>query len=204
MSQNIYQKRKAMGVCVDCGKNKPVEGILSCEKCRIKNNKRHTENRVFYQSLGLCGRCGKNKLFGNEKECPECLAMMYAINIKSRKIHAQTGKDYYHREMKRLKENGMCRGCRKKKREEGHTYCTTCLIKKRERSRRDRMKKEKPTDRSERVSNGLCYFCGNPIDRDGRSCKSCAERNTKNLPLDIGGKNEYWRQQNKLIGKKGQ
>ena len=29
--------------------------------------------------------------------------------------------------------------------------------------------------RCERVSYGLCYVCGEKLDREGRTCKKCAE-----------------------------
>lgn len=34
---NLYHQRKDSGICVDCGKRKPVKGVR-CEGCRMKNN----------------------------------------------------------------------------------------------------------------------------------------------------------------------
>lgn len=56
--------------------------------------------------------------------------------------------------------------------------------------------------RSERVSYGLCYFCGKPIDYEGhRTCKSCAEKMENNLPRKRGGGN-HWKNDNDLVFKK--
>lgn len=52
-------------------------------------------------------------------------------------------------------------------------------------------------ERSERPNYGFCYTCGNPLDRDGRVCKKCAEMMKKNLPADRD--NEAWRNDNNLI-----
>lgn len=49
--------------------------VMCCE-CAEKQRIYRQETRKFLRNLGLCPRCGKNKLFGDEKECPECTAMM--------------------------------------------------------------------------------------------------------------------------------
>lgn len=174
-----------------------------CAECAEKQKIYQQETRKYLQNLGLCPRCGKNKLFGDEKECPECTAMMYEINQRSRERRNVTAMDYYRKDIKRLKEQGLCRSCRKRKVAEGHTYCSVCPAKKRERSREYRRKKDKiGLERSERPNYGFCYTCGNPIDREGRVCKRCAEMMTKNLPADRD-KNVAWREDNRLVFKKG-
>lgn len=152
------------------------------------------------RNIGLCPRCGKNKLFGDEKECPECTATMYEINQRSRKRRNVTAMDYYRKDIARLKEQGLCRGCRKRKVAEGHTYCPICLAKKREQGKEYRRKKDKiGLERSERPNYGFCCTCGESLDREGRICKKCAEIMTKNLPKKSD--NLAWREDNKLIFK---
>lgn len=203
MSKTTYENRKKKGLCVKCGKVPPVEGKVMCAECAEKQKIYQQETRKYLQNLGLCPRCGKNKLFGDEKECPECTAMMYEINQRSRERRNVTAMDYYRKDIKRLKEQGLCRSCRKRKVAEGHTYCSVCPAKKRERSREYRRKKDKiGLERSERPNYGFCYTCGNPIDREGRVCKRCAEMMTKNLPADRD-KNVAWREDNRLVFKKG-
>jgi len=198
MGKSTYKNRKEKGVCVRCGKKPPREGKVMCYECAKKAKIYRQETRKFLLGLGLCPRCGKNKLFGDEKECLECRAMMYEINRKSRDRRNITAMDYYRKDIKRLKEQGLCRSCRKRKVAEGHTYCSICLARKLERDREIRKRKEKVgLDRSERPSYGFCYTCGEPLDREGRLCKKCSEIMTANLPWNRDNKN--WRKDNKLI-----
>ena len=146
---------------------------------------------------GFCPRCGKNKLWGDEKTCPECLADASIINRRSREKHYGSQHNYYVTDITRLKAEGLCRGCRKYKVMEGHTYCIACLVKKRERSKRDRLFKSGSDgiDRSERPSYGMCYTCGQPLDTDKRLCSKCSEQRAKNFK-GIRGTNAYWRNDN--------
>ena len=199
-TNSTYKQRKEKGLCVKCGKRPPISGKVQCQICTDKDRAYHKEARAYFLSIGLCSRCGKNKLFGEEKECPECLAKLYENNIRSRERRGIDSKEQYKKDIQMLKEKGLCRSCRKQKAAEGHTYCRTCLEKTRERSRKYRMKKEKiGIYRSERPNYGLCYTCGNPLDRDGRICQRCSENVTKNLP--VMRDNKFWRQQNRLLSK---
>lgn len=202
MSKATYQKRKTEGLCVKCGKTKAEQGKVMCYECAESQKIYQRETRAYLRNLGICPRCGKNKLFGAEKECLECTVMMYEINKKSRERRNISAMDYYRKDIKRLKEQGLCRNCRHRKVAEGHTYCPICLAKKREKGREYRRKKDKVgTERSERPNYGFCYTCGDSLDRDGRVCKKCAETMAKNLPADRDYK--AWRNDNKLIFKKG-
>lgn len=168
-----------------------------CSECAEKSRIETREKREFMRNMGICPRCCKNKLFGSEKECPECAAMMYERNRKSVEIRNACAADYYRKDIARLKSEGLCRGCRKRKVAEGKTYCPICLAKKRERGRIYRREKDNAIDRSERTNYGLCYTCREPIDRDGRICARCAEIMKNNLPDQRD--NLVWRNDNKLI-----
>lgn len=171
-----------------------------CAECAEQQKIYQQKTREYLRNLGLCPRCGKNKLFGDEKECPECTAMMYEINQRSRKRRNITAMDYYRKDIKRLKEQGLCRSCRKRKAAEGHTYCLVCLANHRKKSREYRKNKGKTgLERSERPDYGFCYTCGEPLDRDGRICKKCADTMTANLPKNRN--NKIWKNDNKLIFK---
>lgn len=198
MSKTTYLRRKSEGLCVKCGKTKAVQGKVMCVECAEKQKIYQKETRVYFKNIGLCPRCGKNKLFGDEKECPECLAMMYEVNRKSRERRNVTAMEYYRKDIQRLKEQGLCRSCRKRKVAEGHTYCQKCLEKHREQVEKYRRKMDKiGLTRSERPNYGFCYTCGNQLDRNGRICERCAETMRKNLP--IKSDNQNWRKENKLI-----
>ena len=171
-----------------------------CAECAEKQKIYQRETREYLRNMGLCPRCGKNKLFGDEKECPECTAMMHEINQRSRERRNVTAMDYYRKDIVRLKEQGLCRGCRKRKVVEEHTYCSICLAKHREQGKEYRRKKDKiGLERNERPNYGFCYTCGETLDREGRICKKCAETATKNLPKNSD--NAYWRNNNKMIFK---
>lgn len=142
MSQSTYYKRKERGVCTRCGKTKPVEGKLMCQECADEQKEYRNKNRQFFRENNLCVRCGKNKVFGDEKECPECLAYMAEVNKKSREKHGGNS-SYYQKDIARLKENGICRGCRKRKVVPGKTYCEICLEKKKNKKPRIQKKKNR-------------------------------------------------------------
>ena len=170
-----------------------------CQECADKQKKYLRENRQFFKDNNLCRVCGKNKLFGDEKTCPECLAYMAEVNKKSREKHGGNSA-YYKKDIKRLKENGICRGCRKRKVVEGKTYCEICLEKKRIRSQEYRRRKTVDgLRRSERPAYKLCYTCGSKLDREGRICQKCADIMTSNLPKIHD--NKTWRDDNKFLFK---
>ena len=199
----MYYIRKAQGICVNCGKEKAVPGKVCCQKCADKHSTYQRESRALFKSLGLCPRCGKNKLFGDEKECPECVAKMYETNVRSKTKkygnYKKFSKEYYKKDIARLTEQNLCRGCRKRQRAVGHTYCEICLAKKRAESREIRNRtKNNGISRSERPNYGLCYTCGGKLDRNGRVCAKCASKMTKNLPKK--GDNKIWREDNRILG----
>ena len=196
-----YEKYKENGICVKCGKKKAEPGKVMCKECAEIVRVYHAETREWLKSIGYCPRCGKNKLFGDEKLCPECLADAAIKNKKSREKHYGSNHNYYVMDIARLKEKGLCRSCRKNKVVEGHTYCATCLAKKRERSRKYRQKKTgNYLHRSEWYSYGLCYHCGKPLDNDEkRLCNDCCEKIAKNFK-GIRSTNAYWKADNQLLG----
>ena len=171
-----------------------------CSECAAKVRNAKKADREWAKEHGFCPRCMKNKLFGDEKICPECLAYMYAVNIKSRQKNYGDNHTYYLKDIARLKEQRICRGCRKKKAAEGHTYCKECLAKKRIRRRRDYQREtENYIPRSERRFYGLCYRCGNPNDTDKGLCSECSEAVVKNFK-GIRSTNAYWKADNQLLG----
>ena len=196
--------RESIGVCTKCGGELDTNG-KACSKCRKIENQQDKENREYYLSHGICPYCGTEKLFGTERSCPECRAKRTNSMAKSRKIRwdivleqsASSHRKVYHER----KEQGLCVRCGKRKSASGRTKCMICIDKRQRYDQRSRERKGIVIPRDERVANGLCYTCGNPLDRDGRTCVRCADRLTRNLPEDRGG-NIYWEQQNKLISYK--
>ena len=175
------------------------QGKTMCAECAEKGKKYQHENRKWAKSHGLCPRCMKNRLMGEERICPECLADAAIRNKKSREKNYGSNHNYYVMDIARLKERGICRGCRKNKVAEGHTYCSGCLAKKRIRRRRDYQRETKDfIPRSERRSFNLCYRCGDILDSNKGLCQKCSVDVAKNFK-GIRGTNAYWKRDNQMI-----
>lgn len=182
-----YHLRKSKGLCVQCGKEKENNNRVKCNKCAEKQRIYQRETREFYRNNGFCPECGKEKLFGKEKVCILCSAKKFEYDQKYKVEKYGSIKEgnrkRYQRRNQYCKENNLCRSCGKRKNAEGHTYCTTCLIKKRERGKEYRNKHENDgIPRSERPYYGLCYMCGEKLDNQESSfCTKCRERTAKNF-----------------------
>lgn len=183
-----------------------MDGKTRCLDCHNKQLEEGKLNHHFYIKIGICPFCRKVPLMGKEKSCPECNAKRLNNNDAYRKRNREhynlLCSSYRKKYKAEREEKGLCNRCGKRKAEAGRKTCEVCKIKRREQQRKDRERKGIKTDRSEWVSNGLCYFCGNPIGRDGRCCKKCAEKMTGNLPPDRGG-GKHWKNQDKLLYQKG-
>lgn len=184
-----YQYCKENGICVRCRKEKAEPNRVMCKKCAEKERKRVAENREALRLMKICPRCGSNKLFGDEKMCIECREKMYEYNLSHR---GSSNKNYN----KIRKENGLCIKCGKRPPVQGKTKCSMCAANERIRSREYRMRKGIDIDRSERPSNGKCYFCGSKI-AVGKICDSCKKKITNNLPPSTG--NDLWKRDNKIV-----
>ena len=73
-SKARYDRLKAEGVCIDCGK-RPAEGGVRCPVCRANRRAdyRRRYERTGWREAGLCPKCGKPPAEGY-KLCPEHLA----------------------------------------------------------------------------------------------------------------------------------
>jgi hypothetical protein len=69
MSNKTTEKRKQLGLCIDCGKVKNTE-TQRCETCMIRKNNRTQQLRTERKDAGLC-RCGRS-LVADAKSCELC------------------------------------------------------------------------------------------------------------------------------------
>lgn len=93
MKESLYEKRKANGICVRCGKNKAREKRVLCEECKKKQLIYDKETRKFRIKMGFCPSCGRNRLLKGAKRCAECIATGYAATLKHReKLKLATSK----------------------------------------------------------------------------------------------------------------
>ncbi len=124
-------------------------------------------------------------LVGDEKICLECSAKDYAITMRSRErigrehynqIHAKWAKNEHQRRI----EQGICTRCGKRKADSGYKTCGICRAKKREYKR---IKYGKPIQ-SDRIEQGICYFCDNPVKIGYKVCEKHYQINLQNLDND--------------------
>ena len=130
MAYNYYKIRKEKGLCGMCGKNKPEQGKAMCEACNIKNRANVQKQKQIRRELGLCPTCGQVELWGDEKNCPECRAMILNSTERTREKYKgryvekqrESAKIRYR---KRL-EDGICVICGKRPLIYNRTFCYIC------------------------------------------------------------------------------
>lgn len=145
---------------------------------------RERESYWFFKKHGLCARCGKVSVFENETFCPECRVKRLEGAERYQKKHYRKHRENVSRcnkkRVEKLKEQGMCVTCGKRKAVPGKTLCEICLMKKRDDYRK---RNGYQIPRHERKSYGLCYICGKELEDKNRNiCKDCTERAIQNLP----------------------
>lgn len=201
--RNLRKERAAAGLCSTCGGRLDTDG-KTCSVCRKKSR----NNYHWYQSIGICPVCKKEKLYGTEKTCPECKAkaafyaalrwekMTESEREAQRKRKNEKDKIKYHI----CKNSNICVKCKKRKNERNCTMCSICRVRERE---NDRKRHHNLTGdyipRYERISYGLCYCCGKPLDRDGRACKACSDIRIANFSKNFGKNNTYWKADNAIV-----
>lgn len=98
---NMREKRKAMGLCVTCGKRKADSGMITCKFCRAAANKKHREwyarrkgiTRRERMSGYVCYKCCKPIENTGDVLCEDCRKkqseIMRRVNVQKR-VHAGT------------------------------------------------------------------------------------------------------------------
>lgn len=198
ISARCYQRRKENGLCPKCGKVLDRKGYY-CKECLEKSKDYRNESRRFYRENGICTQCGKHKVPPAERTCPECRAKQQNrrenITEEQKIRNNESVKRHNNNTYRQRKEMGICTRCGKRKAIEGKAKCGICLAKDAE---IHRLKKVSKQDiREYRVNHGLCYRCGEPLDRDGKMCEKCARECRKNL--DKSREKCHWKSDNKLI-----
>lgn len=195
MSKGTYERRKAAGLCVNCGTDKNVEGVR-CVECKKKVKKEKAEWRMAYINARVCPDCRKNSLIGSRTYCFECREKKIIRSRKYTETHKEQKKEYEKRFKAEKIKQGLCIKCGKRKTINGKKWCETCLAKQKQIMADKRAKTTIP--RSMVVSLGYCYICYKPLDREGKLCKKCAEMKTSQI-IKYSKPNENWKRQNELI-----
>lgn len=76
-SMRLYRRRKAAGLCGQCGRRPPVEGMTTCGECLQKEQEKRAERR----SKGLCPVCGDIPDHP-KKMCAECLRKIRTAKLR--------------------------------------------------------------------------------------------------------------------------
>lgn len=160
------------------------------------------EEYQFYKSLKICVRCHKNQAEPNRVMCLECSGAE-SDRMKEKRKYSDADKlkkkdmDKYYK----LKQQGICTYCKHEKALQGRTKCQKCLSK----IRNKRNSKKCDIARSERVSYGLCYICGNDVlYKDTHVCEKCYKTRYESISkiMHKKEKNNFWKQDNNVVFRK--
>lgn len=111
MTTSKYWERVSQGVCVECGRNKPIPGRRKCKSCSDKRQKYIAESRAFYISIKICPICHRNTLFGDETRCLEC-TVARENKVESRKpIDKIAMRTYQKAHYENCKKDRICPTC---------------------------------------------------------------------------------------------
>lgn len=171
-STELYHKRKAKGLCVECGK--PLDRVGAyCVECCKTHSEDTRQQKHWYADGGICPTCRKNKLMGTEKNCPECRAKGAEYATKRRntqkdaynKQHADWARSRYAERV----ENGICIRCGKRPASDGKTQCQYCA-EQRNKYYRDKRAKTR-MNAEEKYEKGICRFCNEPVKEGYKLCE---------------------------------
>lgn len=79
-----YQARAAEGLCVACGRQKPVRGTRRCIECARVHNEESQARRDQRRRQGMCPLCGVRKPSKGKRHCLKCLVRARSNNARYR------------------------------------------------------------------------------------------------------------------------
>ena len=181
------EERRAMGLCIKCGKDRPAPGRSLCESClersRAAERARYARSKAAGESYGgrkpesrrrmarernrrrrrerteagLCTTCGERKPVEGGAVCETCREERRAAE---RELYAER------------RARGLCGRCGAEVIDEAST-CASCAA--RDRKRRPRKNAASRARYHRRRASRLCVDCGAHADA-GVRCASCARR----------------------------
>ncbi len=90
-SRKRLEARRQAGVCLRCGRDRPVEGGTICEPCCQARRERERQLYAERRNAGQCGKCGEPVADGSR--CESCIrretgpAAKKANNARSRRLY---------------------------------------------------------------------------------------------------------------------
>ena len=180
-STDYFKRRVSQGLCGNCGNPNDRPDRTTCTSCKDKQVAEEMNNRIWFKEHGICPRCHKAPIMGYEKVCVECKAYSTNRILKKRENNKEKYNEYmsnYQREQTRKRrELGICTRCGKNKTDGVHAMCAIC-----------RTKKQTGTNGTDngkqRVKNGLCYWCGQPVKQGYKVCEKHYQMNIQKLDND--------------------
>lgn len=149
-----YHARREAGLCGLCGA--PSETSV-CATCREYV---HQKNKAIYDyraKVGICTKCGKEPAAEGRKICDKCREYAKQHPAKN-PITKEKRRAYYEARRAKQRATKMCYICNKAPADPGKASCAECREKKRLlKNTQGGMK------RIERLDNGLCWLCGEPV-----------------------------------------
>ena len=158
----LYWQRKRKGLCTHCGKPNNTNTVL-CEECRVYVRGLQRERNEYKRRIGQCIYCSEKAIEGSS--CCEKHEEYFWNKNASRKY-----RKYLKTRYDRLKSQGICVTCGKRKADAG-VRCTTCAAKYKSYPK-ERMKMKYQG----RVNNGLCPRCGQEAQGDMKICPDCRKK----------------------------
>lgn len=170
-AREYRQRMRELRICIQCGQ--PLEEdttTLCCEICKEHNRQYSREHYALIKSMHRCPRC-REKVYGDEVFCIDCkpiLAEKTNKRYQNNKEKIQVRKNQMKKDnRKKLKEQGICTYCGKRKADNEYVTCGICRAKLRERKIRFCVGIQE-----QRRVQGLCPFCGNDIVPGYKVCET--------------------------------
>ena len=201
--KDFIQRRKDNNLCISCGKPLDRNGV-NCIDCNNKRNEEYRKTKQAYIDCGICYRCRKNQIIGSEKTCPECRAKLATWKENRPEDKIEIEKEQTRRSHERIREEcrdkGMCYVCKKRKASPNRKACDICREKQNRYNREYTARKSKKLTREQRIEQGICIWCDNPVRKEKKLCDYHCDNNIQNLE-NRRKPNEQWRKDNQLTFK---
>lgn len=95
------------------------------ERAKANKRKADKERREWYKSRGICPRCKTKFCKPGYVHCEDCISK-YLIDKRRRDPTGEKEKAYCKERYQRLREQGICPVCGKRKAEDGVRVCAIC------------------------------------------------------------------------------
>lgn len=140
----------------------------------------NTERLKLLDKYNMCHKCEKAKCAPGKKYCFDCLDKIRELDRKA--YDPEKAKKYQVRRRELYRQHiadGICVRCSKPATH--GIYCLECSIKvKKHNIKTAERRKQERHDRglipAYRIENGLCFYCGEPVDTDTKICSKCTQK----------------------------